>query len=214
MRYLIGMGGKALRRTLESEGIRSRPILEAIERVPRELFVPPESRGQAYVNAPLPIGEGQTVSQPYTVAVMLELAGVEPGKKVLEVGSGSGYAAAVIAEAIGDQRKVIGLEVRGSLAEGARKHLAAAGYGDVRILIADGRLGYEDEAPYDAIIVSAEAQEVPETLRNQLAEGGNLVVPVREGFAAVMKRVRLTKGEYEESDHGAFSFVPLVGPSE
>ena len=208
------MGGKALRRTLEAEGIRSLPILDAIERVPRELFVPPESRGQAYVNAPLPIGEGQTVSQPYTVAVMLELAGVAPGKKVLEVGSGSGYAAAVIAEALGDQRMVVGLEVRASLAAGAREHLTAAGYGEVRIIVGDGRLGYEEEAPYDAIIVSAEAREVPEALRGQLAEGGNLVIPVREGFAAVMKRVRMEEGEYTESDHGAFSFVPLVGPNE
>jgi protein-L-isoaspartate(D-aspartate) O-methyltransferase len=214
MRYLIHMGGKTLRLTLEREGIRSGPVLDAIERVPRELFVPSESREQAYVNAPLPIGEGQTISQPYTVAVMLELAGVGPGKKVLEVGSGSGYAAAVIAEAVGDQDQVIGVEVRSRLARLAREHLVAAGYPKVRIIVGDGREGYEEEAPYQAIIVSAEAQEVPEGLLRQLGDGGVLVVPVREGFAAVMKRVELRGGEYLESEHGVFSFVPLTGPNE
>lgn len=208
------MGGKALRLALEREGIRSKPILDAIEKVPRELFVPGESRDKAYINAPLPIGEGQTVSQPYTVAAMLELAGVGPGKKVLEVGSGSGYAAAVIAEALGDQSRVVGIEVRSSLVAKAREQLAAAGYRDLRILLGDGREGYEEEAPYDAIIVSAEAREIPEPLQRQLADGGVLVVPVREGFAAVMKRIELHNGEYSESDHGAFSFVPLVDPTE
>ena len=112
-----------------------------------------------------------------------------------------------------NQEKVIGIEVRAGLAASAREHLAEAGYGDVRILVGDGREGYEEEAPYDAIIVSAEAPEVPERLKSQLAEGGSLVVPVREGFAAVMKKIELRRGEYLESNHGAFSFVPLVGPN-
>jgi protein-L-isoaspartate(D-aspartate) O-methyltransferase len=185
-----------------------------MERVPRELFVPEELRERAYVNAPLPIGEGQTISQPYTVAVMLELAEVGPGKRVLEIGAGSGYAAACIAEAVGDSGTVVGVEVRAHLAEKARRNLSNAGYKRVMIVQGDGREGYEAEAPYDAIVVSAEAAEFPDTLASQLAEGGSLVVPVRAGLAAIMQRV-VRKGEdLERSEHGAFSFVPLVAPRE
>lgn len=208
------MSGKSLRHTLEREGIRSSAVLGAIERVPRELFVPEELRERAYVNAPLPIGEGQTISQPYTVAAMLELAEVGPGKRVLEVGAGSGYAAACIAEAVGDSGTVVGVEVRAHLAEQARRNLRRAGYDHVKIVQGDGRKGYEADAPYDAIVVSAEAAEFPEKLGSQLAEEGCMVVPVRAGFAAIMQRV-VRKGEdLERSEHGAFSFVPLVAPRE
>lgn len=206
------MGGKALRKSLEREGIRSQSVLGAIERVPRELFVPEDLKDRAYVNAPLPIGEGQTVSQPYTVAVMLELAEVGPGKRVLEVGAGSGYAAACIAEALGESGSVVAVEVREGLAKMARDNLAKAGYKNVRVLQGDGREGYQEQAPYDAIIVSAEAAEVPERLQRQLADGGRLVVPVRSGFAAVMRRIVKRGESFESSEHGAFSFVPLVGP--
>ena len=204
------MGGKTLRKTVEREGIRSQAVLNAIEVVPREHFVPEELRERAYVNAPLPIGEGQTISQPYTVAVMLELAEVEAGKRVLEVGAGSGYAAACIAEAVGESGKVVGVELREALAARARDNLDRSGYDRVRIVVGDGREGYEAEAPFDSIIVSAEAADLPEQLRDQLAEGGCLVVPVRAGFAARMVRVVRKGTTFESSEHGAFSFVPLV----
>ncbi|MFP4300487.1 MAG: protein-L-isoaspartate(D-aspartate) O-methyltransferase [Alkalispirochaetaceae bacterium] len=208
------MSGKELRHTLEAEGIRSSAVLGAIERVPRELFVPEELRDRAYVNAPLPIGEGQTISQPYTVAVMLELARVGPGKRVLEVGAGSGYAAACIAEAVGESGEIVGVEVRAHLADHARQNLRRAGYDRVRIVVGDGREGYEAGAPYDAIIVSAEATEIPEKLTDQLAEGGSLVVPVRSGSVAIMQRIVREGRELKRSEHGAFSFVPLVAPPE
>lgn len=208
----LPMGAKKLRQTLEREGIHSRAILEAVERVPRELFVPPDRRGEAYRNAPLPIGEGQTISQPYTVAFMLELAGVSKGMRCLEIGSGSGYAAALMAEVVGPSGSVTAIELLEGLAERGRENLRRAGYERVTIVTGDGRRGYEEGSPYDAILVSAEAEQVPEALPAQLAEGGRLVLPVRRGEGiALMKRIIRDARGYRESDHGGFSFVPLRG---
>ena len=204
-----------LRRVLKEQGIASQAVLDAIGTVPRELFVPEDLKGEAYVNAPLPIGEGQTVSQPYTVAYMVELAGVAPGTRVLEVGAGSGYAAAIIAEVVGDAALVTAVEVLPSLVNRARKNLSAAGYPEVRVVEGDGRRGYAAGAPYDAIVVSAEARHVPPALVEQLADEGSLVIPVREsGFAAVMQRVEKRGERTEMSTHGAFSFVPLTGSDD
>lgn len=206
------MGERSLRHTLEEQGITSTVVLEAIERVPRELFVPPDLREQAYRNSPLPIGEGQTISQPYTVAFMVELAGVGRGANCLEIGAGSGYAAAILAEAVGPTGSVVAVELIESLARRGRDNLRRAGYESVVIHCGDGREGYPAQAPYQIILVSAAADRTPYNLLDQLAPGGRLVVPVETAAGhAVMKRLEKSESGLSETDHGAFSFVPLRG---
>ncbi|MCA1660642.1 MAG: protein-L-isoaspartate(D-aspartate) O-methyltransferase [Novosphingobium sp.] len=196
-------------RHLAARGIRDPGILAAFREVPREDFVPENLREFAYDDGPLPIGEGQTISQPYIVAAMIEAAEIARGDVVLEVGGGSGYAAALISR-IAD--RVFAIERHKPLADAAELRLARLGYDNVTIIAADGSGGLPDEAPFDAILVAARGPEVPEALKRQLKVGGHLVIPV--GGEDVQKLCRITRtGEdrWDSSDLGAVRFVPLIG---
>ena len=162
-------------RQIARRGVDSPAVLDAFRQVPREAFVPEELREFAYEDGPLPIGQGQTISQPYIVALMIEAAGVSPGDRVLEVGAGSGYAAAVMSRIAGE---VFAIERHAALAEAAQRRLLELGYDNASIICGDGSVGLADEAPFDAILVAAGGDKVPEPLKAQLKIGGRLVVPV------------------------------------
>ena len=195
---------------LRRRGIVDERVLAAMERVPRETFVEPEDRKRAYLDMPLSIGFGQTISQPYMVALIAEAAEVRPGHKVLDVGTGSGYAAAVLAE-LG--ATVHSIERLPELAATARERLRDAGYGDVVVHVGDGSLGLPEEAPFDAITVAAAAPELPPTLYEQLVLGGRLVVPIGRRHAQRLE-VAVRSPEGPAVIHSVpCRFVPLVGAS-
>lgn len=196
---------------LNEQGIPRGPILDAIRYVPRNIFVPRDKRQYAWENRALSIGSGQTISQPYTVARMMQLSGVSSGDRVLEVGGGSGYAAALLAYVVGDMGSVTTIEVLPSLATRAAETLRAIGLTKVLVIQGDGRVGYPPRAPFDRILVSAQAEEVPSELLAQLREGGVLVMPVEEEGDAVMTRVVREQGEgFTRTRHGLFAFVRLL----
>lgn len=190
-------------------GVRDKRVLDAMRRVPREAFVDPGMEEFAYEDSPLPIGQQQTISQPYIVALMAEAAEVKPGDKVLEIGAGSGYAAAVLAE-IAD--RVFTIERIPALGETARTRLRQAGYDNVTLRIGDGTKGWPEEAPFDAILVAAGGPSVPQALREQLTPGGRLVMPVGDerGEQSLIKITR-SGSRYHEESLGGVRFVPLVG---
>jgi len=193
---------------LRRAGVDDERVLAAFARVPREVFVPPSSYQRAYEDFALEIGEGQTISQPSVVARITALAAVSAGDRVLEIGAGSGYQAAILAELA---RFVFALERLPRLAEGARSRLAQLGYRNVSVQVMDGSLGWRAQAPFDAIVVSAAAPAVPTALTEQLADGGRLVLPVGSLRRQELVRVVRRGDALEESRHGAASFVPLVG---
>ena len=196
-------------RHLEARGISDPLVLAAMGEVPREAFIAEPLKEFAYEDSPLPIEAGQTISQPYIVARMIELSEVQPGDKVLEVGAGSGYAAAVIGR-IAD--KVYAIERHEELANRARSRLKRLGYDNVEIVYGDGTKGLPDKALFDAIIVSAGGPQVPETLKQQLVIGGRLVIPVGRDIQQTLLRIRRTgEDSFEEEDFGAVAFVPLIG---
>jgi protein-L-isoaspartate(D-aspartate) O-methyltransferase len=193
---------------LRAREIVDEEVLRAMGRVPRELFVPESERHRAYDDAALPIGHGQTISQPYMVARICEALAVRPGHRILDVGTGSGYQAAVLAE-LGAE--VVTIERIPELAEQARANLAAAGYEQVEVRVGDGTLGVPDRAPFDAIAVAAAAPGLPETLYEQLEPGGRLVVPVG-GQRAQRLEVIIRSPEGPAVIHSVpCRFVPLVG---
>ena len=192
--------------------IKSRKVEQAMLKVPRELFVPPEYRDMAYLDRPLPIGYGQTISAPSIVAYMTELLDPDRGMKVLEVGTGSGYQAAILAEIVGDEGHVWSIERIPELAETARRNLEKAGYGDrVTVIVGDGTLGYPDAAPYDRIIVTAAAPSVPPPLEEQLKEGGRLVAPIGDYIAQELVVGEKRGGVMVYRRDIEVIFVPLVG---
>jgi protein-L-isoaspartate(D-aspartate) O-methyltransferase len=195
---------------LETRGITDPLVLEAMRAVPRDRFVPSSLVKFAYDDGPLPIGHGQTISQPYIVAVMTQAAALKAGARALEIGTGSGYGAAVLARIAAE---VYTVERVGPLAEEARARLATLGYANVHVREGDGSLGWAEHAPYDAILVTAGGPRVPKALLNQLAVGGRLVMPV--GPASRHQRlVRVTRTdlhEYEYEDLEEVAFVPLIG---
>lgn len=194
---------------LARRGIRDRRVLQAMRTVPRERFVAGGLEEFAYDDAPLPIEEGQTISQPYIVAAMIEAAEIAPGNRVLEVGAGSGYAAAVIGR-IADQ--VFAIERHESLGELARQRMRALGYDNVDIRIGDGTKGLPDEAPFDAIVVAAGGPGTPPALKEQLAIGGRLVIPVGDSGEQTLRKItRASETRFEEENLGAVMFVPLIG---
>ena len=195
---------------LAARGILDRRVLEAMENVPRDRFVPASRREAAYDDRALPLDEGQTISQPYMVARTLELARIGPDARVLDVGTGSGYQAAVCAELAAE---VISIERIPALAERAAATLAELGYDDrVAVVVGDGSLGWPPRAPYDALVAAAAAPHVPESLKRQLAIGGRLVLPVGSRGAQVLTVVtRLGEDELEETTHEGCVYVPLVG---
>jgi protein-L-isoaspartate(D-aspartate) O-methyltransferase len=193
---------------LRRRGIRDQRVLDAIERVPRHLFVPDEYRLQAYEDHPIPIGENQTISQPFIIAVSLEALALAGGESVLEVGTGSGYQTAVLALLA---RMVYSVERYPTLAQGAESLLAQLGFDNVRVVIGDGSHGLRDYAPFDAIVVSAAAPSLPKSLLEQLAEGGRLVIPVGPQHAQELQLVRKQEGRLGVEVLEGCRFVPLVG---
>jgi protein-L-isoaspartate(D-aspartate) O-methyltransferase len=193
---------------LRQQGIRDERVLQAMARVPRHLFVPPALRSRAYDDGPLPIGEGQTISQPYIVALMSEALLLTGAETVLEVGTGSGYQAAVLGCLA---KRVYSIEILPRLAATARKQLAALGYDNVTVIVGDGNQGWAPGSPYEAIIVTAAAPQVPQALIDQLAEGGRLVLPVAFGDSQHLLRLRKADGQVTQEDLGLVQFVPLVG---
>jgi protein-L-isoaspartate(D-aspartate) O-methyltransferase len=193
---------------LEARGIHDEAVLEAMRRVPRHLFVDESLHERAYADTPLPIGEQQTISQPYMVALMTEALGPSPGAKVLEVGTGSGYQAAVLAELA---VRVVSLERIPVLAERARRLLAMLGYDGVRVETADGTLGWPSDAPYDGILVAAGAPQIPRPLVEQLAAEGRLVLPMGEDDLQSLVRIRRDGSGLVEDYFGECRFVKLRG---
>ena len=195
---------------IAARGVHSQLVLEAMQAVPRELFLPEHLREFAYHDSPLPIAEGQTISQPYIVALMTDALGLKGGEKVLEIGTGSGYAAAVLAHIA---REVYTVERIGQLAEKAAGLLSEQGYTNVHVLHGDGTRGWEEHAPYDAIVVAAGGPEVPESLKSQLKIGGRLVIPVGadRAFQELVRVTRLSELRYKTEDIADVRFVPLLG---
>lgn len=197
--------------TIKKRGISDEDVLRAMEKVPRHRFVPEEQREAAYGDYPLPIGYGQTISQPYIVALMTDLLELRRGDKVLEIGTGSGYQAAVLAEIPGVE--VFTIEIIPELAERAEKTLKSQGYTDVRCKQADGYYGWPEHAPYDAIVVTAAPDHVPQPLSEQLAVSGRMVIPVgpRGGYQTLWKFVKQPDGEMKAYNKGGVAFVPFTG---
>ena len=197
-------------RQIAARGIRNPALLDAFRTVPREEFVAPADRAQAYGDHPLPIGCGQTISQPYIVALMIEAANVGPGNRVLEVGAGSGYAAAVMG-ALGAQ--VVAVERMPELAVAARDRLERLGMPNIQIVEGDGSCGWPEAAPFDAILAAASGSHVPQPLVDQLAPGGRLVMPVGGQLWAqkLVKIVKRADGRTERETLCKVRFVPLIG---
>jgi protein-L-isoaspartate(D-aspartate) O-methyltransferase len=193
---------------IRARGIQSQKVLDAMASVPRHLFVPQEYAFEAYADEPLSIGQGQTISQPYIVAAMTEALALEGDERVLEIGAGSGYQAAVLSHLA---KEVIAVEIDPSLASEARKRLGDLGYQNIQIVLGDGSLGYPDLAPYPAILVAAGAPSVPPPLIEQLAEGGRLVIPVGAMNHQELVRFVKQKGRLAEETICGCRFVPLTG---
>lgn len=195
---------------LAARGIRDPAVLKAMREVPREAFLPPGLELLAYEDGPLPIDEGQTISQPYIVAYMVEALELKGEERVLEIGTGSGYAAAVLSRCA---REVFTVERISSLAASAQEKLRALGYGNVTVHLGDGTLGWPEQAPYDAIVVTAGAPEVPRELEEQLAPLGRLVIPVgpTQHLQELVRVRRLADGRFRVEDLCPVRFVPLIG---
>ena len=192
----------------EARGITDPRVLEAMRTVPRHLFVPERDRTHAYGDFPLPIGEGQTISQPFIVALMSQLPNVEPGERVLEIGTGSGYQAAVLAEM---GAKVYSIEVIPTLASVARECLDSLGYGEIQTQVGDGYYGWVDQSPFDGIIVTAAPDHVPPYLLNQLKPTGRMVIPVGPpGSVQTLWLIKQEEGEWVFLNQGPVSFVTFV----
>jgi len=199
---------RALIAELRAQGIHDERVLAALGRVPRHVFVPPELLPYAYVNQPLPIGCGQTISQPYIVALSTEALALSPTDRVLEIGTGSGYQTAILAELAGE---VYTVERLPELSEAARKRLSALGYTNVHFRVGDGTKGWPEKAPFDAILVTAAAPKPPKSLLDQLAEGGRMVIPTGGRTSQDLWLLRKRDGRLERIYLCPCTFVPLVG---
>ena len=201
---------KMIENDIEGAGIMNKDILRAMRTVPRHNFVPPDYLDQAYEDHPLPIGYGQTISQPYVVAWMTELLALQPGEKVLEIGTGSGYQAAILAEL--GYVDVYSIEIVPELAESAATRLQDLGYTNVRVKQGDGYYGWPEFAPFDAIIVTAAPDHLPAPLVEQLAEGGRVVIPIGPpGWYQSLWKFVKEEGELKAYNLGGVAFVPFIG---
>ena len=199
---------KMIDRQLRARGIFDRAVLDAFMRVPRERFVPSGSEREAYEDHPIAIGCSQTISQPYIVAAMMQAAQLRPEDRVLEIGTGSGYSTALLAEVV---REVITVERFPELANVARERLSEMGYANVEIAVGDGSLGYAPRAPYDAILVAAAAPSAPAALVEQLAVGGRMIVPVGDLYSQDLVLVRREEDGLRQIKLDGCMFVPLIG---
>ncbi len=193
---------------LKPRGIRDNRVLEAMRSIPRHLFVPNSQIDSAYYDMALPIGEGQTISQPYMVAIMTELLECQPDNKVLEIGTGSGYQTAILASLV---KEVYTIERIAVLSEKARTVLDSLGFKNVHFIIGDGSKGYEEAAPYDRIMVTAAAPKVPDSLLKQLSEGGILIAPVGERHLQQLAKARRNADSVTVEYSTGCVFVPLIG---
>ncbi|MFZ1897562.1 protein-L-isoaspartate(D-aspartate) O-methyltransferase [Methanoregula sp.] len=193
---------------IAARGVRDPGVLAAMVEVPRHLFIPPPYDRDAYADAPLPIGNGQTISQPYIVALMTELLRPNPADSVLEIGAGSGYQAAILSLLV---RKVTTIERIETVAARARANLAAVHADNVEIVYGDGTLGYPPSAPYNGILITAATPIIPEPLKAQLAEGGRLVAPVGSRSVQDLVVIERHGSQFPEENHGGVRFVPLIG---
>jgi protein-L-isoaspartate(D-aspartate) O-methyltransferase len=209
MQDLEKLRDKMIEKHLKARGIKNPAVLDAMREVPREAFVPESMAESAYEDSPLPIGQGQTISQPYIVAAMTEL--LEPSKddRILEIGTGSGYAAAILSRVAA---QVFTVERYESLAAAARQRLHDLGYVNIHVLHGDGTLGWPEHAPYDAVVVTAGAPDVPKPLKEQLGIGGRLVIPTGSSLSQTLIRIRRTsENEYERENLFIVRFVLLIG---
>ena len=194
-------------KTIESKGITDKKVLEAISKIPRHLFMDSSFVDFAYQDKPFPIGADQTISQPFTVAFQTELLKVKPGDKILEIGTGSGYQAAVLIEL---KAQVYSIERQKELYTRVKKFLPSVGYVPKKLIYGDGYLGLPEEAPFDGIIVTAGAPEVPKALLSQLKVGGRLVIPVGDDVQVMTVFIRTSEKSFEKHEFGDFRFVPML----
>ncbi len=193
---------------LISRGIKNQRVLEAFYKIERHKFVPQELRNSAYADFPVPIGEGQTISQPYIVALMTQCLELTGGEKVLEIGTGSGYQAAILAELA---KEVYSVERFENLAKKAQDIFAELGYSNIKIKTGDGSLGWQEESPFDRIIITAASPRIPLPLTEQLKENGKLILPLGESFSQVLTVIEKKQGKIESTPVCGCVFVPLVG---
>lgn len=193
---------------LARRDIKNDRVLAAMERVPRQRFVSENLHGQAYADGPLPIGHGQTISQPYIVALMTQLVDPKPEHRVLDVGTGSGYQAAVLGELVD---RVFSLEIVEALATAADRRLKSLGYQNITVRHGDAHVGWESESPFDAIIVAAAPQRIPSTLVDQLARGGKMVIPVGDRMQTLILVEKQTDGTVVQREIAPVAFVPMTG---
>ena len=197
---------------IKGRGVSDARVLEVMGRVPRHLFVSKRQAGEAYSDHPLPIGEGQTISQPYVVALMTEALRLKPTDRVLEIGTGSGYQAAVLSGLV---REVYSIEIRKPLADSARKKLAELGYRNVQVRYGDGYFGWQEAAPFDAIIVTAAANHIPPPLIKELKDGGRLILPIGSTiFSQTLTMVTRHGDQLKVEQMGPVAFVPMAGEDQ
>ncbi len=201
-----------MEKDIKGRGIKDVKVLEVMGRIPRHLFVEESDRSKAYADHPLPIGEGQTISQPYIVALMTEAVKLKSSDRVLEIGTGSGYQAAVLAEIVAE---VFTIEIKKSLAESAAQRLKEMGYKNVRVKYGDGYFGWEEAAPFDAILITAAPNHIPPPLIKQLKEGGRLIVPLGSTiYYQQLTLARKHQGELLLDQMAPVAFVPMIGEAE
>jgi len=202
---------RMVQQQLMTRGIHEERVLAAMAKVPREEFVPPDGRAAAYTDHPLPIGYDQTISQPYIVAFMTEQLHPKPSDRVLEIGTGSGYQAAILAELVAE---VYTIEIAGPLARNAEATLARLGYKNVHVKVGDGYKGWPENAPFDAIIVTCAPDRVPRPLTDQLKDGGRMIIPVGDRFAQELYLLEKKNGQLKESAVLPVRFVPMAGEAQ
>jgi protein-L-isoaspartate(D-aspartate) O-methyltransferase len=201
-----------VKRQIIARGVKDPGVIRAMKNVPRHLFVPQRYRDSSYIDSPLPIGEGQTISQPYIVAFMTEALDLKPEDRVLEIGTGSGYQAAVLAELV---KEVYTIEIVEKLGKRAQQTLDTLGYKNIHVKIGDGYKGWPDKAPFDAVIVTCAPEEIPEPLVEQLEEGGRIIIPVgKAGSVQRLVRAIKKKGRLRTENVMPVRFVPMVKGSE